>query len=136
MEVIIIDMDTDLQRAITDAGTPNDERKVVRFYILDNLRGKYITSDGRCVVISSKTADKYTNKANKIKLRAGQHLDTMLLRSKLINIVDVVHDSFEKFAYYETCFEIDGEKYVGMLNVGITSENESILYDLKPFKEY
>jgi len=134
-KVIKVDISTELQISISDATNPNAQRKFVFDYILQNLRGKYNTTDGREVVISSKTAKKYTNKADELKLRVAPYLDEMLMNAKLINIVYAEHASFEKFAYYETFFENNGKSYVGLLNVGITIENESILYDLRPIKE-
>jgi len=132
--VVKIDMKADIQKAISDAKTANEERKVVREYMKKHLRGIYTTSDGREVMISGTTAKKYTSKAPVIKLRAAPELVAMLKHSTFLGVVDAVHDSFSKFAYYETHFEINDEQYVAEINVGITRENESILYDLNQIR--
>ena len=137
MEVIVIDMDTDYQRAISDAVTPNEQRKIGRDYIMKNLRGIYILSDGKKVMISRKTAEEYTHKAPELKLRAIPELANMLMNSTLINVrcSYKLRKNFKYFEYYGTPFEINGTQYVAELNIGITAENEVVLYDVNKFKE-
>jgi len=136
-KIIKIDLDTEIQKAITNAMTRNEQRKVMRFYILDNLRGTYTARDGRKIVISNSTADKFTHNASEIKLRIVPYLVEMIKTSTFKNIVSAykTRPDFEYFAYYKTSFELNSKIYVAEINVGITAIGESTLYEVCPIKE-
>jgi len=135
MKVIIIDTNTDIQRAISDAETPNNERKVVFEYIMSEMRGVYLSSDGIDITISARTAKKCTSHATEIKLRAITKLDEMLTHCEFDEIVEAKHKRYSKFIYYKTNFEIDGKRYSAIINVGITNGDKAVLYDFNQIKE-
>ena len=133
-DVVKISMNTEFQKAICDAVTPKEQRYFVSCYIKTNLIGKYMTGDGRIVVINGTTADKFTHLAPEIKLRVVPRLRRLIRTGQLINIVDTPgHKKFCKMAYYRVKFSIYGVVYVGDLNIGIMPNGTSTLYDLNPF---
>lgn len=135
MKIVKVDMTTDLQKAISEAKTPYEDRKVVFDYIMNEMRGVYISCDGIEITISSRTAKKYVNNAFEAKLRAAPHIIEMLQHSEFVCIVDANHKRYSKFIYYKTNFDVDGKIYSAIINVGIASGNKAILYDINQIKE-
>jgi len=133
--VVKIDMNTEFQKAISGAKTAGDQRDFVYDFIMNNLRGKHIASDGRVVEICEATADKFIHRAPEIKLRVVAELQNMLKFCYLRNVVDVDHKIFNKFVYYDVVFQVDDKKYIGTLNVGVRKDGASVLYDMKPYNE-
>jgi len=132
-KAVVIDLNADIQKRFDNA-TPNEQRKIVKDYIMDNLRGKYPTNDGIEVAITGTTAKKYTNKAPVSKLRVAPELARLIQQSTLSGVVDAKHKSFDKFMYYDVKFSIGNETYSGVLNIGVSNNGDAILYDLNQIK--
>lgn len=129
-----INLDTEIQR-LFDISTPHERQKLAFDYIMKNLRGKYASKDGDIIAIEKIGADKITHTKNEIKIRVTPELANLIKSGTLRSIVDAEHKSFVKFAYYDVEFELGGDKYEGILNVGIRAGGESSLYDLNPFNK-
>lgn len=112
MHTIKVEMNSELQMAISKVNNPNEQRKIVFDYIMNNIRGKYITKDGREVAITRKTASKYTHDANETKLRATPELANMIMQSESLGVVEAQHKIFAKFAYYKTIFQVDNQLFM------------------------
>jgi hypothetical protein len=140
MQPIKIDLTTDIQKQLKNA-THTERRDIARRYIEDNLKGNYTATDNRIVIISNKTAKKYSNKPTDIKVMTVPYLAVLIEQSVLIEVVDSKPEKdrmdFDKFAYYRASFEIDGDIYVGRVVVGINTPNKSAtLYDLVDLSLY
>lgn len=122
------------QKSLEDLVDIKNRRELAFDFIMQNCRGKFTMSDGRSVLISRMTADKYTNKAYDIKLKIVPNLIKFLHTCKFINIVSVIHDEFAKFAYYDVYFYVDEKRYKATINIGIRTNGESILYDINPIQ--
>ena len=131
-QIVSVNLDTDLQKKLNGA-TPNEQRRIVFDYIMENMRGKYPAQDGREIIISRKSADKYVQNATEIKLRTAPELGDMIAAGNLVNIVNADHKTFKQFAYYSVSFEVGDRIYDGLLNVGIHENGVAALYDLNPF---
>lgn len=129
-----IDLDSDIQKQFEKA-TPHEKQKLAFDYIMDNLRGRYPSEDGRTIAIERVGADKITHTKNETKIKVTPALADLIQSCKFKKIVDAEHKLFDKFAYYDVEFEIADEKYEGVLNVGIRKNGESSLYDLNPFNK-
>ena len=133
-KIVSVDLDSDIQKKL-DGITPNEQRKIIFDYIMENLRGKYPADDGREIAVSGVTADKYTNKAPEIKLRAAPEIESLIKAAKLDNVVDVTHSKYKQFAYYNVAFQVGKDVFEGKLNIGIQKNGVATLYDLNPYNE-
>ena len=61
--------------------------------------------------------------------------NNLIKASKFKGVVDVNHNIFKKFAYYDTFFSIKNETYSAKLNIGIRKNGFSTLYDINPFSK-
>jgi len=134
-KVVKIDMTTEIQKAITDAKTPNEQRDIIFDYIMNEMRGVYKTGDGVEVTISYRTAKEYTHNAIEVKLRIAPQLAEILKHSEFIGIVDAEHKRYKKFMYYKTNFDINGKIHSAKINIGITLGNKAVLYEINQFRE-
>ncbi len=134
-KIVKVDMNTQIQKQLNEAQSPKERQKIAYRYIMDNLCGKYATQDGRTVTISSVGADKITHKDIEVKLRVSPHLADFIKAGELVNVKNVEHKKFVKFAYYKVLFRLGDDTYTGLLNVGIRADGSSTLYDLNPFNK-
>lgn len=132
--VVEINLDTEIQKQF-DKATPRERQNIAFRYIMDNLRGKYPTKDGREILVERVGADKMSHTLNELKIRVLPELANLIEVSKFNKIVKVDHKIFDKFAYYNTCFSVNNEKYSAFLNVGIRKNGLSTLYDINPFNK-
>ena len=74
LETVEVDLTADIQKQFDNA-TPEERRDIAFKYIMDNLRGKYPTKDGRIVAIEKVGAKKIKNTLNEVKIRVIPELD-------------------------------------------------------------
>ena len=121
-----------------------EQNKIARKYILDHFRENGLIYNDENINVNSKTAIKYTNPKEKItrynknvKNRISTELDNLLSVSKKISeSFDKKNHSFAKdgWEYYQTLFNIDGNYFTGILNVG-KNGNQKTLYDINNIKK-
>lgn len=104
-------------------------------YILDNLKGEYLASDGRTVAVNRRGAKEMTTYAPLVKLRVAPELANLIGIGLFRELVDTEHKQFKQFAYYDVVFKIGDKWYEGILNIGVRESGESCLYDVNPFEE-
>lgn len=131
--IVEINLDTEIQKQF-DSSTPKERQNIAFRYIMDKLRGKY-PKDGREILVERVGADKMSHTLNELKIRVLPELAKLIEVSNFNKIVKVDHKIFDKFAYYNTCFSINNEKYSAFLNVGIRKNGLSTLYDINPFNK-
>lgn len=137
-----VNVDTD--QDIFDGKSLLEQNKIARKYILDHFRENGLIYNDENVNVNSKTAIKYTNPKEKItrynknvKNRISTELDNLLSVSKKISeSFDKKNHSFAKdgWEYYQTLFNIDGNYFTGILNVG-KNGNQKTLYDINNIKK-
>lgn len=138
IEIVEVDLTADIQKQF-DKATPEERRKIAFDYIMDNLRGKYPTNDGRIVAIERVGAKKIKNTLNEIKIRVIPELDELIKSGKFQYIKEDngnKHRSFNSFAYYKVSFRVGNEVYKGMLNIGIRENGDSTLYELNQISKH
>lgn len=133
IEVVEVDLTADIQKQF-DKATPKERSKIAYDYIMDNLRGKYPTTDSRTIAIEKIGAKKISHTLFEPKIKVVPELGYLIKSGKLENIKEVEHKVFSKFAYYKVSFKIGNEKYNAILNVGIRANGDSTLYDINQFE--
>lgn len=134
-KIVKVDLSSDFQKQFDAAKTPKERQTIAFCYIMDNLRGKYMTSDGRTVAIERVGADKMTYRDNNIKLRVCPSLADMIKAGEFQYIKQAEEKNnpkFKEFVYYKIKLQVGKDRYVGLLNIGIRADKSSTLYDLKP----
>ena len=124
----------------------NEYVNVARKYILENYRdgNKRISlQTAEEVTVTRKTANEYTYPKNKLpkatkasKMRASTELDNLIKISEYqYSSKDDGRHSFARdgWDYYKTIFEVDGEKFEGLVNIA-KSGNKKTLYDITNIK--
>lgn len=135
-KVVKVKLNTEVQKQIAAAKTSKERQKIAFRYIMDNLRGRYIASDGRTVAIERVGASKITSVDRKDKLQACPALADMIKAGEYDHSAkgeDKPNKRFEEFVYYKVRVKVSNEIYRGMLNVGVRKDGSSTLYDLRPF---
>lgn len=132
--VFKVNLDSDIQREF-DRATPKERQKIAFDYIMRHLRGKYPMGDGRIVAIERVGADKMTHSFDERKIRVLPELKSLIEIGHLRGVIDVEHKLFSQMAYYDIEFQINDNVYKARLNVGIRSNGDSTLYDIKPIEE-
>ena len=137
-----VNVDTD--QDIFDGKSLLEQNKIARKYILDYFRENGLIYNDENINVNSKTAIKYTNPKEKItrynknvKNRISTELDNLLSVSKKNSeSFDKKNHSFAKdgWEYYQTLFNIDGNYFTGILNVG-KNGNQKTLYDINNIKK-
>ena len=138
IETVEVDLTADIQKQLDNA-TPEERRNIAFKYIMDNLRGKYPTKDGRIVAIEKVGAKKIKNTLNEVKIRVIPELDE-LIKSGQFQYIKAdqgdKHKNFVGFAYYKVSFRVGDEVYNGMLNIGIRENGDSTLYELNQISRH
>lgn len=121
-----------------------EQNKIAKKYILDHFRGNELTYNNENINVNNKTATKYTNPQEKItrnnknvKNRISTELDNLLSVSKKISeSTDKKSHAFAKdgWEYYKTTFNIDGNYFTGILNIG-KNGTQKTLYDITNIKK-
>ncbi len=132
--IVEINLNTDIQKQF-DKATRKERQKLAYKYIMDNLRGKYPTSDGREVFVQKVGADKMTNNAKEIKIRILPELASLIKNGNFYRTIKVEHKIFTDFAYCKVDFKIRNRTFEALLNIGIRSNGESTLYEINKFLE-
>ena len=137
-----VNVDTD--QDIFNGKSLLEQNKIARKYILDHFRENGLIYNDENINVNSKTAVKYTNPKEKItrynknvKNRISTELDNLLSVSKKISeSSDKKNHSFAKdgWEYYQTLFNIDGNYFTGILNIG-KNGNQKTLYDINNIKK-
>jgi len=140
-KIIIVDLNADIQKQF-DVASDKECRQLAYRYIMDNLKGEYITSDGLVVEVGSRGARELIFKdkvINNIKIKLAPHLDEIIKSATFDNIKNVYKkrkDSFDKFAYYIAKISIDDIVYSATINIGINSKtNKAVFYDINPLSK-
>lgn len=134
IEVVEVDLTADIQKQF-DKATPKERQDIAFNYIMNNLRGKYPTNDGRVISIERVGAKKMKNTLKEAKIRVIPELRYLIQSGRFENIKEVDHKIFKKFAYYRVAFRIGDNKYNALLNVGIRENGDSTLYELNKIEE-
>ena len=121
-----------------------EQNKIAKKYILDHFRGNELTYNDENINVNNKTATKYANPQEKItrnnknvKNRISTELDNLLSVSKKISeSTDKKSHAFAKdgWEYYKTTFNIDGNYFTGILNIG-KNGTQKTLYDITNIKK-
>lgn len=137
-----VNVDTD--QDIFNGKSLLEQNKIARKYILDHFRENGLIYNDENVNVNSKTAIKYTNPKEKItrynkniKNRISTELDNLLSVSRKVSeSSDKKNHSFAKdgWEYYQTLFNIDGNYFTGILNIG-KNGNQKTLYDINNIKK-
>ena len=137
-----VNVDTD--QDIFNGKSLLEQNKIARKYILDHFRENGLIYNDENINVNNKTAIKYTNPKEKItrynknvKNRISTELDNLLSVSKKISeSSDKKNHSFAKdgWEYYQTLFNIDGNYFTGILNIG-KNGNQKTLYDINNIKK-
>jgi hypothetical protein len=130
-----VDLTTDVQRKLQETDSMSEKRQLVYKHVLENLRGKYTTRDGREVNVTRKSADELTFSAHKDSIRVIPELANIIKVGKLTDIKAVKHKIFSKFAYYDVDLKVGDSYYTANMNIGIKEDGESVLYQINQFKE-
>ena len=131
---IEIDLSTDIQKKFNNADK-KERTKIAREYILNNLRGKYLSINDIEINISRKTAKEIVNTAFEPKIRVSPELVKIITLSYFVETKKATHGTFNRFLYYKTYLSIGKEKYSAILNVGVDRLNNCTLYDINQFKK-
>lgn len=140
LETVEIDLTSDIQKQLDNA-TPEGRAKIAYKYIMDNLRGKYPTKDGREVPIERLGAKKMSHTLYEPKLRATPELGKLLQSGQFMGEENAIkengekHKHFDRFVYYKVSIKIGRENYSAILNVGIRPNNTCTLYDINQFNK-
>ena len=137
-----VNVDTD--QDIFAGKSLTEQNKIAKKYILDHFRDDGLTYNSEDINVNNKTATKYTNPKEKIarnnknvKNRISTELDNLLAVSKKISeSTDKKNHAFAKdgWEYYETTFNIDGNYFTGILNIG-KNGTQKTLYDITNIKK-
>ena len=121
-----------------------EQNKIAKKYILDHFRGNELTYNNENINVNNKTATKYTNPQEKItrnnknvKNRISTELDNLLsVSEKISESTDKKSHAFAKdgWEYYKTTFNIDGNYFTGILNIG-KNGTQKTLYDITNIKK-
>ena len=128
-----VDLSAEIQKRLSNAADAKEEERIVRDYVLRELRGEYHTPDGRIVDITRRGAKKITNGAPVIKLRVTPYLAQLIETGRFQRIIDANHKTYKQFAFYDAVFKIGNNWYGGTLNIGVREDDTSSLYDINPF---
>lgn len=137
-----VNVDTD--QDIFAGKSLGEQNKIAKKYILDHFRGDELAFNDENINVNNKTATKYTNpkekisKSNKnVKNRISTELDNLLsVSQKISESADKKSHAFAKdgWEYYETTFNIDGNYFTGILNIG-KNGTQKTLYDITNIKK-
>jgi hypothetical protein len=131
VKVIKVDLLNEIQHRFNGV-TPKERQKIAYEYIMKSLRKEYKMTDSRVVFINKRSADKLSNTLDELKIRIIPELGKAIEKAELINIKDVEHKVFDKFAYYLVYFKIGNIIKKAELNVGINTINKTaVLYFVK-----
>jgi len=135
--VVKIDLTSNIQKQLANATDFATKRKLVKDYIMTELRGKYNAKDGVEIAIGTVSAKKYSNVMTDTKIKVAPHLAEAIQQSIFIGFGNERknHEYIGKWAYYECDLDVGGKVYVGRLNIAIMNNEESMLYDINPIKE-
>ncbi|GBU20490.1 hypothetical protein R80B4_00368 [Fibrobacteres bacterium R8-0-B4] len=133
-QYIDVDLTTEIQKRLQATDAMDEKRKIAYRYIMDNLRGVYPTNDGRKVAITRKSADEITNAAPAIRIQVTPELENIIKAGANPIIKDVQHKIFDKFVYYDVALKIDDDFYTANVNIGITKNGDSVLYQINRFE--
>lgn len=126
-EYVRIDTDQDIFEGIKEKDYP----KVAKMYMQDYLMGKAQLGKNDKIDINSRSVRKYTNPRQggvyfNEKMRLTPELKNVLKTAKKIGESKPTKENskFKKWEYYGFNFEIDGKKFRGKINVGITKDGK------------
>lgn len=132
--IVNIAIDTNIQRQF-DKATPKERSKIAYQYILDNLRGRYPTADGKSVLIERVGAKKISHTLFEPKIRVIPQLGELISAGTFIETKTVNHSKFAEFSYYDVDVRIGSESYHAVLNIGVRANGDSTLYEINQFEK-
>ena len=132
-----VDTDQDIFEGID----PQDYNEIARLYMKDYLRKEHSLGGVDKAFIKAKSAGKYTHPGRKQdyfqeKMRLATELDNVLAVAKKVGEKKATkpNAAYPKFEYYEFDFEIDGEKFRGLLNIGVDKSGKKHLYEVNKIR--
>lgn len=132
--IVKVDIDAEVQKQFNKA-TPKERQRIAFRYIMDNLRGKYPTHDGRIVAIERVGAKEMTHTLYEPKIRVIPELGQFIKAGEFLKISKAEHGPFKEFAYYKVNIKMANDTYSAVLNVGIRNNGDSTLYDINQFNK-
>jgi hypothetical protein len=134
-QYVDVDLTSDIQKTLQAAGSMSEKRHIIYRYIMDNLRGKYPTNDGREVNVVKTSAKELKHSVHENSIRVIPELAAIIKAGKRTDIKEVKHKIFSKFAYYDVDLKVGNEYYTANINIGIKEDGESVLYQINQFRE-
>ena len=135
-----VKVDTD--QDIFEGVEPKDYNKIAKMYITDYLLGETKLSNDEKALIDRTGRNKYTNPGKK-----QQYFDEkMKLTPELKNVIEIAEKyayqpkyknnaTYDNYEYYKFNFEINGNKFEGILNIGIDENGNKHFYEVNNIKK-
>jgi hypothetical protein len=141
LEPVKIDLDTDVQQQMRKA-TKVERIKIAKAYLNDKFKGVHTMSDGRVINATDRGIKEFLykpSKAHELKLKISPQLAEILQSSTFDREVPIDKkrkDDFDRFAYYNTKFDINGAMYTAVVNIAIdTKAGRAIFIDVNQLNE-
>ena len=130
-----VNVDTD--QNIFEGLQPSEINKMAKMYIKEYLLGSTPLGDTDTSVIDSKSASKYTNPGKRQahfneKMKTSPELKNLLSIATKVSESDAVktNSTYPKYEYYSADFEIDGQRFNGLINIGVDENGVKHFYDI------
>lgn len=135
-----VEIDTD--QDIFDNIEEKDYNKIAKLYINDYLKGNTQLSNNDVAVIDSTSSKKYTNPGK----RQNYFTEKMKLTPELKNVLEIAqkvdsslpskeNSKYSNWEYYKFDFNLNGENFEGLVNIGIDSNNNKHFYEVNNIKK-
>ncbi len=131
----------DTDQDIFDGFKETDYTKIARMYMQDYLKGKTKLSNNDETRIGNQGISKYTNPKQQTsyineKMKLSTELKNILAISNKVSegIPTKINSKFPKWEYYRVNFEINGNMFEGLINVGIDSKGDKHFYDINKIR--
>lgn len=135
-----VKVDTD--QHIFDGIDKKDYNKIAKMYMQDYLMGKTILSNNDNAIIDRKSINKYTNPGivqNKFteKMKLTPELKNALQISEKVSqkLPIKINSKYSNWEYYKFKFELDGNNFEGLINIGIDNDGNKHFYEINNIKK-
>ncbi len=134
---IKVDTDQDIFEGIA----PKDYSKIAKMYMQNYLMGETKLSNDDTAVIDRRGINKYTN-PGKFQFNFNEKMKLTPELKNALNISEKVsakspiksNSKYSNWEYYNFNFEINGNKFSGLINIGIDSNNNKHFYEINNIK--
>ena len=131
-----VNMTSSLQQSLNGKDSKNQKR-IIKEYLKNNLQDTNLsTKDNEYITIKGTDVKKLTHTHKEEKLRTLPYLKELLEIAEYSgSSKDIIHDKFKSFDYYDVTFDVNNEKYIATLNIGLDTFNTLRIYDLTNIKK-